>query len=418
MIQKEKSFLQKLINFSGPGYLIAVGYMDPGNWATDIAGGSQFGYKLLFVILISNFMAVILQYLSLKLGIVTNMDLAQACNSNYTPKMNIFLWILAEIAIIACDLAEVIGSALALNLIFNIPLSIGVLITAADVLLILGFKEKKFKYIEILIISLIFIILACFIVNLILAKPNFHDVLNGFLPTSQILKNKEMLFIALGILGATVMPHNLYLHSSIVKEKQYLQDDESKSQAIKFATIDSTAALSLAFFINAAILILAGAIFYTNGLFNVSDIQDAYYLISPLLGTKLASILFGFALLASGQNATITGTLTGQIIMDGFLNIKMSLWLRRLVGRALAIIPASICIMIFGKSSIAKLMLLSQVVLSLQLPFAIIPLVAFTSSHRLMGKFKNNFYTKTISYIIAYFIAALNIWLIYASLNH
>lgn len=414
-VPKAGSFFKKLLAFTGPGYLVAVGYMDPGNWATDLAGGSKFGYTLLSVVLISNFMAIVLQYLSLKLGIATGKDLAQACRAYYSKPVTIFLWILAEIAIMACDLAEVIGSALALNLLFNIPLIAGVIVTTLDILLLLTLQHRSFRYLETLVIILIFTILTCFSINLYLAQPNMYDVLVGFIPTTQLVTNAEMLYIALGILGATVMPHNLYLHSAAVQTRNFAQDDEAKSEAIFYTTIDSTVALCLAFFVNAAILIVSAAIFHTRGYYDIAEIQDAYFLMTPLLSTSLASIVFASALLASGQNATVTGTLAGQIIMEGFVNISLPPWARRFISRSLAIIPAVVVIILFGEDKLGKLLLLSQVILSLQLSFAVFPLVKFTSDSSIMGKFSNKAWLKLVSYTIAFLIAILNLWLVYTS---
>lgn len=415
-VPKAGSFFKKLLAFTGPGYLVAVGYMDPGNWATDLAGGSKFGYTLLSVVLISNFMAIVLQYLSLKLGIAAGKDLAQACRAHYSKPVSIFLWILAEIAIMACDLAEVIGSALALQLLFNVPLIAGVIVTALDILLLLTLQHRSFRYLETLVILLIFTILTCFGINLYLAQPNMYDVLVGFVPVPQLITNPEMLYIALGILGATVMPHNLYLHSAAVQTRNFGSNDAEKSEAIFFTTIDSTVALCLAFFVNAAILIVSAAIFHTRGYFEIAEIQDAYYLMTPLLSTSLASIVFALALLASGQNATATGTLAGQIIMEGFVNIALPPWARRFISRTLAIIPAVVVIILFGEDKLGKLLLLSQVILSLQLSFAVFPLVKFTSDPAIMGKFSNSLWLKLISYAIAFLIAILNLWLVYTSI--
>ena len=406
------SFWKKLFAFSGPGLLIAVGYMDPGNWATDIAGGAKFGYTLLSVVLISNFFAMILQHLSLKLGIVTGKDLAQACRANYSKPVNIMLWILCEIAIAACDLAEVIGSAIALNLLFKIPLTIGVLITSADVLIILFFQQKGFRYLEIIVASLIFIISGCFLYEIIASKPEFLPVVSALIPSTEIIRNPQMLYIAIGILGATVMPHNLYLHSSIVQTRNFKKDEEGKRSAIKFSTIDSTVSLFLAFFINAAILILAAAAFHFSGNNEVADINDAYSLLTPVLGASFASILFAVALLASGQNSTITGTLAGQIVMEGFLEIKLKPWLRRLITRLIAIVPALIVIMIAGEKGAAGLLVLSQVILSLQLSFAIIPLLMFTNDKRKMGKFANSIFLNFLAMLITICIVGFNVYLV------
>ena len=402
---------RKILAFAGPGYLVAVGYMDPGNWATDLAGGSRFGYTLLTVIMISNLMAIVLQGLSAKLGIVTGRDLAQACRDNYPKPIVWILWVLCELAIAACDLAEVIGSAIALNLLFGIPLPLGIGITALDVLLVLYLQNKGFRLLEALIIALVGTIGFCFLFEILLSSPPVGAVLKGFIPTAQVVVNPEMLYIALGILGATVMPHNLYLHSSIVQTRAYDQTTPGKKIAVKYAFIDSTIALSFALFINAAILIVAAATFHTSGNTEVAEIQDAYKLLTPLLGAG-ASTVFALALLASGQASTITGTLAGQIVMEGFLNIRLRPWLRRLITRAIAIIPAAIVATIYGESGTAQLLVFSQVILSLQLSFAVFPLVIFTSDRTKMGEFVNARWLKVIAFTIATVIASLNIWLL------
>ena len=407
------NFWKNLLAFSGPGLMIAVGYMDPGNWATDIAGGSQYGYTLLSVIFISNLFAIILQYISLKLGIATGRDLAQACRDHYHPTLNFILWILCEIAIAACDLAEVIGSALALNLLFHIPLTWGVLLTALDVLLILFFQYKGFRFIESVVASLILVLFICFTYEIILSKPDLFPMLKGLLPQKEIVTDPSMLYIAIGILGATVMPHNLYLHSSIVQTRNYPRTEEGKKKAIKYATIDSTVALLFAFFINAAILIVASASFHTSGHKEVADITDAHRLLTPLLGSSLASVVFAVALLASGQNSTLTGTLAGQVVMEGFLNIRLKPWLRRLITRLIAILPAFIITFIYGEKGTANLLVLSQVILSMQLSFAVIPLILFTNSKSKMGAFVNTTFLKVIIWIVAIIILVLNIYLLY-----
>ncbi|WP_235206688.1 Nramp family divalent metal transporter [Paenibacillus tyrfis] len=414
-IPKSGSWIKKFLAFAGPGYLVAVGYMDPGNWATSIAGGSVFGYSLLSVILISNLMAVLLQALAGKLGIVTGRDLAQACRDHYSKPVSMMLWVLCELAIAACDLAEVIGSAIALQLLFGIPLLYGVMITVLDVLLVLLLQNKGFRYIETLVIVLIVTIGACFAVEIFLSKPDIGGIALGFVPTTQIVTNPAMLYIAIGILGATVMPHNLYLHSSIVQTRQFEQTTAGKRQAIKYATWDSSIALFFALFINAAILILSAATFHRAGLTEVAEINDAYQLLTPLLGTAVGSILFGVALLASGQNSTLTGTLAGQIVMEGFLNFRMPSWLRRLITRLIAIIPAVIVTAIAGESGTAKLLILSQVILSFQLSFAVIPLVKFTSDKKKMGEFVNARWLTVLSWSVAIFILALNVYLLYAT---
>lgn len=399
--------------FVGPGLMIAVGYMDPGNWATDIAGGAQFGYTLLAVILISNFFAMILQHLSLKLGIVAERDLAQACRDHFNPTTNFILWIFCEIAIAACDLAEVLGTAIALNLLFGIPLSVGVVITIIDVFIILLLQAKGFRWIESIVGGLIFIILGCFIYEIIISKPDIFPILSGLVPQKEIVTNPSMLYIAIGILGATVMPHNLYLHSSIVQTRNYERTTDGKREAIKFATIDSTASLFLAFFINAAILIVAAATFHTSGNEDIADIHDAYKMLEPLLGTSLASIAFAVALLASGQNSTLTGTLAGQIVMEGFLNIRLKPWLRRLITRLIAVIPALIVTLLYGEKGTSELLVLSQVILSMQLSFAVVPLVMFTGSKLKMGEFVNKPWLQIIVWIISIIIIGLNVYLLF-----
>ena len=406
------SFWRKMLAFSGPGYLVAVGYMDPGNWATDLAGGSKFGYTLLSVILLSNLMAILLQSLCAKLGIVTGRDLAQACRDHYSKPTAIALWLLCEIAICACDLAEVLGSAIAIYLLseflpFRIPLVWGVCITAMDVLLVMFLQNKGFRYIEALVIALILTIGGCFLAEMIFSKPNLGAVLGGFVPKAEILRNPGMLYVAIGILGATVMPHNLYLHSSIVQTRKYEQSPQGKREAIQFATLDSTIALMFALLINAAILIVSAASFHGLGE-KVEEIQDAYKLLSPVLGVTGASALFAVALLASGQNSTLTGTLAGQIVMEGFLNIRLRPWLRRLITRLIAIIPAVIVTAISGEKGTTGLLVLSQVILSLQLSFAVIPLVLFTSDKRKMGEFVNPTWLKVLAWTVALAIAALN----------
>lgn len=400
---------RKMLAFAGPGYLVAVGYMDPGNWATGLAGGSAFGYTLLSVVLLSNLMAVLLQSLAGKLGVATGRDLAQACRDHYSHRTTIVLWILCEIAICACDLAEVIGSAIALNLLFNIPLIWGVCLTAFDVLAIMYFQKLNFRYIEAVIITLMSVIAGCFWFEIFVSKPDVGEILQGLIPQSEILTNPEMLYIGIGIIGATVMPHNLYLHSSIVQTRKYEASEAGKREAIKFITIDSTVALMLAFFINAAIVVVAAAVFHKNGHTNVAEIEDAYQLLSPILNVPIASTLFGLALLASGQNSTITGTMAGQIVMEGFLNIHLKPWVRRLVTRGLAIVPAIICVLLYGEKSIGDLLILSQVVLSFQLGFAVIPLVLFTGDRKKMGVFVNSISTNILAWVCAGIIVVLNI---------
>ncbi len=406
-----RTWWRKLLAFAGPGYLVAVGYMDPGNWATDLAGGSQFGYALLSVILLSNLMAVLLQGLALKLGIVTGRDLAQACRDHYSRPVSLGLWVLCELAIAATDLAEVIGSAIALNLLFGIPIAWGVAITALDVLLVLWLQNKGFRMIEALVIALVATIGVCFLFEIIRSRPDVGAVASGFVPTADILRNPAMLYIAMGILGATVMPHNLYLHSSIVQTRRYEENAPGKREAMRYAFADSTIALTFALFINAAILIVAAATFHTSGNTQVAEIQDAYQLLTPLLGAG-ASTVFALALLASGQSSTLTGTLAGQIVMEGFLNIRLRPWLRRLITRGIAIVPAAITAILYGESGTAKLLVFSQVVLSLQLSFAVVPLVRFTSDKEKMGEFANPLWLKLLAYLVAFVIGGLNIWLL------
>lgn len=410
------SWMRKMLAFVGPGYLVAVGYMDPGNWATDLAGGAQFGYTLLSVILISNIMAILLQSLTARLGIATGRDLAQACRDHYSKPVSFALWILCELAIAACDLAEVIGSAIALNLLFGIPLIYGVLLTSLDVMLVLLLQSRGFRYIEAIVISLITVIGICFAVEMVLSRPELAGIAQGFVPTKHIISNPEMLYISLGILGATVMPHNLYLHSSIVQTRQYDRTIEGKRSAIRFATIDSTVALMLALFVNAAILILSAAAFHGTANEGVAEIQDAYHLLAPALGTGIASILFGVALLASGQNSTLTGTLAGQIVMEGFLNIRLKPWLRRLITRLIAIIPAVIVIGLYGEKGSTDLLILSQVILSLQLSFAVIPLVKFVGDKRKLGTLAAPKWVLALSWIVAVVIAGLNAYLLYGTI--
>jgi manganese transport protein len=404
-------FWRKLIAFGGPGYLVAVGYMDPGNWATDLAGGSRFGYTLLSVILLSNLMAVLLQGLASKLGIVTGRDLAQACRDHYSRPVAFGLWVLCEIAIAACDLAEVIGTAIALNLLFSIPLPVGVAITAFDVFLMLFLQNRGFRVLEVMVIGLVALVGGCFLFELFLSRPDIAGIARGFVPSPSIVSDPAKLYIAIGILGATVMPHNLYLHSSIVQTRKYAESAAGKREAVRFAFLDSTIALSFALFINAAILITAAATFHTRGRTEVAEIQDAYQLLTPLLGAG-ASAMFAIALLASGQNSTLTGTLAGQIVMEGFLNIRLRPWLRRLITRMIAIVPAAIVAILYGESGTAKLLVLSQVILSLQLSFAVFPLVRFTSDKLKMGEFVNPMWLKALAYLVAGVIASLNAWLL------
>jgi len=405
-------FWRTLRAFVGPGLLVAVGYMDPGNWATDLAGGARFGYTLLSVILIANFLAILFQHLALKLGIATGRDLAQACRDHYSRRVTIVLWALCEVAISACDLAEVIGSAIGLNLLFGIPVVAGVLITAMDVLVILLLQSKGFRTLEAVVAALIFLIGACFAYELYLSRPHPVAVLAGMVPTPEIVTNPSMLYIAIGILGATVMPHNLYLHSSIVQTRAFERTDDGRMQAIRYAGVDSAMALVGAFFVNGAILVVSAAAFHGTPYENVADISDAYKLLSPILGTALASTLFALSLLASGQNSTLTGTLAGQIVMEGFLDIRLRPWVRRLITRLLAIVPAVIVAGIYGERGVGSLLVLSQVILSLQLSFALVPLVLFTSDRNKMGRFVNSVPLKVGAWIATILIAVLNVYLL------
>jgi manganese transport protein len=412
-VSQSPEFWRRLLGFIGPGFLISVGYMDPGNWATDLAGGSRYGYTLLFVIMASNLMAILLQSLSLKLGVASEMDLAQACREAYSRPTSVALWLFAEIAIIACDLAEVIGSAIALQLLFGIPLTIGVVITGVDVLVVLLLQHKGFRYLEALVIVLIGTIAVLFGIEVFLSHPQWVPLLtNLIVPSRSIITDPAMLYIAIGILGATVMPHNLYLHSSIVQTRNYPRTEEGKREAIRFANIDSAFALTLALFVNAAILVLAAAVFHRGGHPEVAEIGDAFKLLSPMLGVAGASTMFAVALLASGQNSTITGTLAGQVVMEGFLKIRLPGWQRRLITRSLAIVPTVVVTYLYGARGTTNLLLLSQVVLSMQLSFAVFPLVTFTSDRNRMGPFVNRLWVKYLSYTVAFLIAGLNIWLL------
>lgn len=406
------TWFRKLLAFAGPGYLVAVGYMDPGNWATDLAGGAAFGYRLLSVILLANLMAVLLQGLAAKLGIATGRDLAQACRDAYPRPVVWFLWVICELAIAACDLAEVIGSAIALNLLFHIPIAIGVILTALDVLVVLFLQHRGFRRLEALVIALVASIGLCFLFEIVISRPDIGGVLHGFVPSGDIVRDPQMLYIAIGILGATVMPHNLYLHSSIVQTRRYEESVSGKREAVRFAFIDSTMALTFALFVNAAILVVSAATFHRAGLNHVAEIQDAYKLLTPLLGVTGASAMFALALLASGQNSTLTGTLAGQIVMEGFLNIRVRPWLRRLMTRLIAIIPAAVVAILYGEQGTAKLLILSQVILSMQLSFAVIPLVRFTSDRLKMGPLVNSWWLKGVAYAVALLIALLNAWLL------
>ncbi len=412
-ISHSSLYWRRLLGFLGPGFLISVGYMDPGNWATDIAGGSQFGYTLLFVIMLTNLMAILLQSLSLKLGVATERDLAQLCRESYGRKVSFVLWIMAEVAIAACDLAEVIGSAIALELLFHIPLLIGVLITGLDVMLILFLQRWGFRYVESLVIALIGAIIALFGVQMILSRPDYWPALHALLiPSPSIVTNGAMLYIAIGILGATVMPHNLYLHSSIVQSRRYKRTPEGKREAIHMANIDSALALTIALFVNAAILVVAAAVFHRSGHFDVAAIQEAFKLLSPLVGAGAASTLFAIALLASGQNSSITGTLAGQVVMEGFIHLRLSPWLRRLITRSLAILPTIVVVAFMGERGTEKLLILSQVILSFQLSFAVVPLVLLTGDRKRMGEFVNGRWLQALAWTTAVAIAGLNAWLL------
>ncbi|HLK06258.1 MAG TPA: Nramp family divalent metal transporter [Candidatus Acidoferrum sp.] len=417
-IPSTASWLRKVFAFAGPGYLVAVGYMDPGNWATDLQGGSQFGYTLLSVILLSNLMAMLLQALSAKLGIVTGRDLAQACRETYSRRTSLVLWIVCEIAIAACDLAEVLGSAVALQLLFHIPLLLGVILTALDILIVLLLQGRGFRLLEAAVITLILTIAGCFAYEIFFARPLWLTAAHGFLPNAEILRNRDMLYIAIGILGATVMPHNLYLHSSLVQTRAFGSEPRQRREALHYAIFDSTFALGFALFINAAILVLGAAAFHSRGLNHVADITEAYKLLTPTLGASLASTLFACALLASGQNSTLTGTLAGQIVMEGFLQIRLRPWIRRLITRSIAIVPAILVIGIAGESKLSMLIVLSQVILSFQLPFAVIPLVQFTSDRRRMGEFVNSRITVIVAWIVAAAILILNGELLWLTFRH
>jgi manganese transport protein len=406
------SWLRRLLAFSGPGYLVSVGYMDPGNWATDIAGGSQFGYTLLAVIMISNLMAILLQALSARLGIATGRDLAQACRDAYPRPVGFALWVACELAIIACDLAEVIGTAIALKLLFGIPLIGGALITALDAFLLLLLMNKGFRFIEAFIVALLIVIAICFLIQIVLAAPPVAEMFGGFIPSREIVTNPAMLYIAIGILGATVMPHNLYLHSSIVQTRSYERTEAGRRHAIRWATTDSTIALMLALFVNSAILIVAAAVFHASGRTDVQEIEQAYALLSPLLGVGIASVLFAVALLASGLNSTVTATLAGQIVMEGFLHLRIPNWARRLLTRGVAIVPVIVVTALYGESGTARLLILSQVILSMQLPFAVIPLVQFVSDRKKMGAFAIPRTVAVLAWIVAAIIVALNVKLL------
>jgi manganese transport protein len=399
---------RKLLAYSGPGFMVAVGYMDPGNWATDLAGGAQFGYTLLSVILLANLMAVLLQHLSIKLGVVTGQDLAQACRGAYPPWIAASQWVLCELAIMACDLAEVVGSAIGLQLLFGIPLVWGCVITALDVLVVLALQKKGFRYLEALVVTLMGTIAACFALEIWLARPSLMGVALGFVPSVEILRNPQMLYVSIGILGATVMPHNLYLHSSLVQTRAYTRTPAGLREAIRYATADSTVALTFALCVNAAILILAAAAFHWSGHADVAQIQDAYQLLDGVLGATGAGVLFALALLAAGQNSTLTGTLAGQIVMEGFLGLRLPGWLRRIITRGCAIVPAVGIIGYYGEGKATELLIWSQVVLSMQLGFAVWPLMRFTSDRKRMGDFANTRWLRTLGWVVTGAIIMLN----------
>jgi manganese transport protein len=414
-VPKGTSWVRRLLAFAGPGCLVAVGYMDPGNWATDISGGASYQYRLLSVILLSNFLAVFLQALSAKLGIVTGRDLAQACHDAYSRPVVILLWLSAELGIIACDVAEVLGAAIALNLLFHVPLVLGVLLTACDVLVVLLLQGRSFRWIEFLVFALILLMTAIFAIELSFSHPDLVAVAKGLIPGRDIIMDPKMLFIALGILGATVMPHNLYLHSAIIQTRAFGRSAAEIADSIRLAVVDSTVALTLALFVNAAILILASDAFFRTGHHEVGDIQQAYQLLTPLLGAALATPLFAIALLASGQNSTLTGTMAGQIIMEGFVELRIPPWARRLVSRCLAILPSLVAVGVYGEAGTGRLLILSQVVLSMQLPFAVIPLVQFTSNPAKMGSFVNGPIVKFLGWAAAVVIVILNGYLLVMS---
>ena len=413
----DASFWRKMLAFWGPGLMVAVGYMDPGNWATDLAGGSRYGYTLLSVVMISSLFAMLLQHLAAKLGIVAGRDLAQACRDHYSPRVSFALWVMCEIAIAACDLAEVIGSAIALNLLFGLPLAWGVVLTTLDVLLVLLLQNRGFRVLESLVAGLIVLIFGCFLYEILASHPDWLALGRGLVPQPQVVTNPAMLYVAIGILGATVMPHNLYLHSSIVQTRAFEQSETGKRSAIKFASIDSTVALFLAFFVNAAILVTAAATFHGTGHQDVADIADAHKLLTPVLGAGAASVLFAVALLASGQNSTLTGTLAGQIVMEGFLDIKLKPWLRRLITRLVAVVPALVVTLFYGEKDLGKLLVFSQVILSVQLPFAVVPLVLFTGSRAKMGVFANKPWVQVLAWGVSGIIIILNVFLLWQTVQ-
>lgn len=406
-------WLRKLLGFMGPGYLVAIGYIDPGNWATDLAAGSGFGYSLLWIIMLSNMMAILLQGLAIRLGVVTGMDLAQACRASYSKRSSFIQWVFCEIAICACDLAEVIGTAIALNLLFDIPLMLGISLTILDTVILLALQRKGYRYFEALIISLLALIFVCIGLTVLMSQPAWGEVAAGLVPNTQTFHHPEMLYLAIGIIGATVMPHNLYLHSSIVQYRPFQRSDPGKRQAMQFAFVDVVIALLFAFLINAAILIISAAVFHQHGYQEVTEIQDAHRLLTPLVGTGLASILFALALLASGQSSTMTATLAGQVVMEGYLNIRLPAWARRTLTRAIAILPALFVTYHYGESGMAKLLVFSQVVLSMQLPFAVIPLIRFTADKSKMGPFAIPRWQVMLACMVAAIIISMNAALIW-----
>ncbi|MFJ3366590.1 Nramp family divalent metal transporter [Pseudomonas sp. NPDC086251] len=416
-VPRHGSWLRRLMAFTGPGYMVAVGYMDPGNWATDIAGGSQFGYMLLSVILLSSLMAIVLQALAARLGIATGMDLAQACRAHYSAPVRVGLWLTCELAIIACDLAEVIGMAIALKLLFDIPLLWGAILCAADVFLILLLMQRGFRWLEAFVVALLSLIAVCFAVQIVMSQPSFAAVLQGFVPQPEIVTNPAALYLAIGIIGATVMPHNLYLHSSIVQTRAYERSESGKRLGLRWAVTDSTIALSLALFVNAAILITAGAVFHTAGRTDVVDIEKAHELLSPMLGIGMASTLFAVALLSSGVNSTVTATLAGQIVMEGFLQMRVPAWARRLITRAIAIIPVVIVTALYGERGTSQLLVFSQVILSMQLPMAVIPLVRFVTDRSKMGSLVISRALAALAWGITAIIVALNIKLLISAVQ-
>jgi manganese transport protein len=411
-VPRELSFGRKLLRYAGPGLLVSVGYMDPGNWATDVEAGSRFGYGLLFVVLLASLAAMLLQTLCVRLGLIAQKDLARACRERYSPRVNRFLWLGAELAIVACDLAEVLGSALALYLLFGVSIPVGILITAFDTLLVLGLQGAGFRRVEAIVLGLVGTIAACFVVELAMAPPDWFGVAVGFVPMLERLHQPGALYLAIGIVGATVMPHNLYLHSSIVQTRLVAPTEPARREAVRFCTLDAVVSLSLALLVNAAIMVLAASAFHGTGHTTVTEIDDAYRLIEPVVGSALAATLFGVALLASGQSSTFTGTIAGQIVMEGFLDLKIPCWQRRLITRALALVPAFVGVWWFGDGGVGRMLVLSQVVLSFQLPFAMWPLIRFTSDRALMGGFANGPVLKSLAWLLFAVISAANVWLV------